>query len=173
MKRVLLAAGAILLAFVLQNSILQMIPGVDMVPNLFLVVTVAYGFNCGKRIGMLVGLICGIISDVFLGDGGLGFYMLIYIYIGAFCGLFRGFVHREDHLFALLLTGLCSVCFGGYVYVFRFMLRGRFDVMAYVGNTIVPELIYTLIGGIILYPLISGVDKHLILTKKRRTSSFV
>jgi len=173
LKRVFLAAGAILLAFIFQNSILQMIPGVDMVPNLFLVVTVTYGFNCGKRIGMLIGLICGIISDVFLGDGGLGFYMLVYIYIGAFCGMFRGFVHREEHLFALLLIGLCSLGFGGYIYVFRFMLRGRFDLMAYVGSTIIPEMIYTLIGGIVIYPLIAEIDQSFILTRKRRTSSFV
>lgn len=173
MKRVLLAAVSVLIAFLFQNSILQMIPGLDIMPNLLLIVTVTYGFNCGKRIGMVVGLCCGILSDAFLGDGGLGFYMLIYIYIGAFCGLFRGYIHREEHLFSMLLVCLCSFGFGVYVYVFRFMLRGRFDMMAYVDNTIFPELIFTLIGAIIIYPIISGIDNHLILTKKRRTSSFV
>lgn len=150
-----------------------MIPGLDILPNLLLVVTVTYGFKCGKRIGMLIGLFCGILSDTFWGDGGLGFYMLIYINIGAFCGLFRGYIHPEEHLFSLLLSCLCSVGFGVYVYVFRFMLRGRFDMMAYVGSTILPELIFTLIGAIFIYPIISGIDNHLILTKKRRTSSFV
>ncbi len=173
MRRVLLAVISVLIAFLFQNSILQLFPGMDMIPNLLLVVTVTYGFNCGKQIGMLVGLFCGVLSDAFFGDGGLGFYMLVYIYIGAFCGLFRGYIHREDHLFSLLLTSLCSLGFGGYVYVFRFMLRGRFDILAYAVNTILPEMIYTLIGAVLIYPLISAIDGHLILTKKRRTSSFV
>jgi rod shape-determining protein MreD len=170
---VLLAVAAILLSFILQNSILPLAPGVDMVPNLFLVITVAYGFNCGKRIGMVIGLICGLICDVFHGDGGLGFYMLIYVYVGAFCGIFTGFIHREEHLFSLMLTGGCSIAFGLYVYVFRFMLRGRLNLMTYVGNTILPEAIYTLIAAVVIYPLVSGIDQHLILTTKRRTSSFV
>ncbi len=173
MRRVLLAIISVLIAFLFQNSILQMIPGIDILPNLMLVVTVAYGFNCGKRIGMVVGLFCGILSDTFIGDGGLGFYMLVYIYIGAFCGLFRGYIHQEEQLFSLLLCSLCSLGFGAYVYVFRFMLRGRFDVMAYVNSTILPELIFTLIGAVFLYPAITQIDRHLILTKKRRTSSFV
>lgn len=173
MRRVLLAVFSVLFTFFLQNSILQLIPGFDILPNLILVVTVVYGFSCGKRIGMLVGLFCGILSDTFIGDGGLGFYMLVYIYIGAFCGLFRGYIHQEEHLFSLFLCSLCSFGFGAYVYVFRFMLRGRFDMMNYIVSTILPELIFTLIGAVFLYPIITEIDKHLILTKKRRTSSFV
>ena len=173
MRRVLLAVASVLLAFLLQNSVLPLIPGLDVLPNLTLVVTVIYGFTCGKKIGMLIGLFCGILSDAFIGDGGLGFYMLAYIYIGAFCGLFTGYIHREEHLFSLLLCTLSSIGFGAYVYVFRFMLRGRFDLMAYLGSTILPELIVTLIGAVILYPAIAETDRYIILTKKRRTSSFV
>ena len=173
MKRVIFATVAVLLSFLLQNSVLPLVPGIDVLPNLTLVVTVIYGFTCGKKIGMLIGLFCGILYDAFVGDGGLGFYMLAYIYIGAFCGLFTGYIHREEHLFSIFLCALSSLGFGTYVYLFRFMLRGRFDLMAYVSSTILPELIFTIIGAVILYPLIAETDKHLIFTKKRRTSSFV
>ena len=68
MRRVLLAGASVLLAFLLQNSILPLVPGLDVLPNLTLVVTVIYGFTCGKKIGMLVGLFCGILLDAFIGD---------------------------------------------------------------------------------------------------------
>ena len=80
MKRVFLAAGSILAAFLLQNSVLWTLSPLDVVPNLLLIVTAAYGLTNGKRIGMIIGMFCGILSDAFIGDGGLGFYMLIYIY---------------------------------------------------------------------------------------------
>lgn len=173
MRRVLLAAGSILIAFLLQNSVLWTLSPLDVVPNLLLIVTVAYGLTTGKRRGMMIGMFCGILSDAFIGDGGLGFYMLVYIYIGGFCGLFHGYIYSEEPLFPMVLIGICDVVFGGYVYVFRFLIRGRLDVMTYVTGTILPEAVYTILAAIIVYPLITSIDRHLVLTKKRRTSSFV
>ena len=173
MRRVLLAAGSVLLAFLLQNSILWNLAPLNVVPNLLLIVTTTYGLICGKRIGMLVGLICGVLSDAFIGDGGLGFYMLVYIYIGAIGGIFHGYIYSEEQIFPMVMIGLGDLAFGGYVYVFRFLIRGRFDVVGYLTGTILPEVIYTVFAAILFYPLISGLDRHLILTKKRRTSSFV
>ncbi len=173
MRRLLLAAAAVLTAFLFQNSVFLTLIPLEKVPNLLLIVTVAYGLTCGKRIGTTVGLICGILSDVFIGDGGLGFYMLIYLYIGAFCGIFNRYVDSTELMFPLILTGVCDLVFGGYIYVFRFLIRGRLDVTAYITGTILPEMIYTVLAAVLLYPLISGIDRYLILTKKRRTSSFV
>lgn len=173
MKRVFLAAGSILAAFLLQNSVLWTLSPLDVVPNLLLIVTAAYGLTNGKRIGMIIGMFCGILSDAFIGDGGLGFYMLIYIYIGALCGLFHGYIYSEEPLFPMLLIGICDLAFGGYVYIFRFLIRGRLNAMTYLTGTILPEIVYTALAAIIFYPLITGIDRHLILTKKRRTSSFV
>ena len=173
MRRFLLAVGSVLGAFLLQNIVLWTLSPLDVVPNLLLIVTVAYGLTTGKRTGMTVGLFCGILSDAFIGDGGLGFYMLVYIYIGGFCGLFHGFIYSEEPLFPMLLVGVCDLAFGGYIYVFRFLIRGRLDVMTYVTGTILPEVVYTVLAAIIVYPLITGIDRHLVLTKKRRTSSFV
>ncbi|MBQ8814320.1 MAG: rod shape-determining protein MreD [Lachnospiraceae bacterium] len=173
MRRVILAAASILTAFLLQNSVLWTFSPLDVVPNLLLIVTVTYGLTCGKRIGMLIGAVCGILSDTFIGDGGLGFYMLIYIYAGALCGVFHGFIYSEEQLFPVVMIGLCDFAFGGYVYVFRFLIRGRLDMMSYVTGTIMPEVVFTVFAAILFYPLIYGLDRHLILTKKRRTSSFV
>jgi rod shape-determining protein MreD len=73
----------------------------------------------------------------------------------------------------LFLTGVCDLGFGGYLYVFRFLIRGRLEVSRYLTGIVIPEMIYTMLAAIIVYPLIAGIDRHFILTKKRRTSSFV
>ena len=79
MRRKLILAVLILLAFVLQGTVFQTLSIASIVPNLLLILTVSFGFMRGKKEGMFVGFFCGLLIDIFYGSM-IGFYALIYMY---------------------------------------------------------------------------------------------
>ncbi len=79
-KRYLIVFCIILASFLIQTAVLPRIPYLVAVPNLMLIVTFAFGFLRGRVEGMIVGLISGILMDVFHG-GVIGFYSSIFQYI--------------------------------------------------------------------------------------------
>ena len=76
MRRKLILAVLILLAFVLQGTVFQTLSIASIVPNLLLILTVSFGFMRGKKEGMFVGFFCGLLIDIFYGSM-IGFYALI------------------------------------------------------------------------------------------------
>ena len=68
MRRKLILAVLILLAFVLQGTVFQTLSIASIVPNLLLILTVSFGFMRGKKEGLFVGLFCGLLIDIFYGN---------------------------------------------------------------------------------------------------------
>lgn len=66
MRRKLILAVLILLAFVLQGTVFQTLSIASIVPNLLLILTVSFGFMRGKKEGMFVGFFCGLLIEYFL-----------------------------------------------------------------------------------------------------------
>ena len=56
----------------------------------------------GKKEGMYIGFACGLLLDIF-GSGILGFYALLYMYIGYINGCFRKMFYPEDLKLPMLL----------------------------------------------------------------------
>ena len=65
MRRKLILAVLILLAFVLQGTVFQTLSIASIVPNLLLILTVSFGFMRGKKEGMFVGFFCGLLIYIF------------------------------------------------------------------------------------------------------------
>ena len=82
MKRNIILFFVILCGFVLQTTLFQALSFGGISPNILIIITVSYGFMYGKKYGMVVGFLCGILMDIFYGNV-LGFYALVYLYIGA------------------------------------------------------------------------------------------
>lgn len=68
MRRKLILAVLILLAFVLQGTVFQTLSIASIVPNLLLILTVSFGFMRGKKEGLFVGFFCGLLIDIFYGN---------------------------------------------------------------------------------------------------------
>ena len=115
-----------------------------------LILTVSFGFMRGKKEGILVGFFCGILIDIFYGNL-LGFYALIYMYIGYLNGFLCKVYYDEDVKVPMILTAISDLAYGFAVYGLQFMLRGRLHVMNYVWHIMLPEMIYTVLITVIIY----------------------
>ena len=60
-KRKIVSALIILIAFVLQTTVFQALKLADVVPNLLLILTVCYGYLRGRTSGLVTGFFCSLV----------------------------------------------------------------------------------------------------------------
>jgi rod shape-determining protein MreD len=152
MRRKITLALLILLTFILQSTIFKTFSIASISPNLLLILTVSFGFMRGKREGLFVGFFCGILVDIFYGNM-VGFYALLYMYIGFLNGFLYKVFYDEDIKVPMLLVAISDIGYGLFVYGLQFMLRGRLDIFSYMQHIIIPEMVYTVLITVILYRL--------------------
>ncbi|MCL2051927.1 MAG: rod shape-determining protein MreD [Lachnospiraceae bacterium] len=153
MKRFITYTFLIIFCFLLQTTVFHRISFGGIVPNLLIVVTASLGFMRGDRTGLVVGLFCGLLIDIFFGDV-IGLYAMIYMYLGYLNGKFSGIFYPEDLKLPLILILFSNLFYGLFTYLLLFMMRSRFNFEFYFKNVIFPEIIYTLLVALVLYPLI-------------------
>ncbi len=171
-KAVLVVFGSIYISFILQTSIFNHLEMAGIIPNLLLVVTVSFGYLKGRKAGIIVGFLCGMLLDIFIGTY-FGMNALILMYIGYLNGTVRLFYFGEDVKFPLFIISLSDLLYGSFVFAVMFLMRERSDFYFYLEHVIIPEAVYTVIVGIIVYYLIylaiRWADKH----EKRATREIV
>lgn len=172
MKRKLVSAIMLIVCFLLQCTIFNHLALGSIKPNLLIILTAAYGFSRGHKEGMVIGFFSGLLIDIQFGEI-LGFYALIYTVIGFVNGFFKQIYYDDDVKLPLLLIVGSEFVYGLTIYVFQFLLRGEFHFINYLGQIIVPELLYTLVISLALYPFILFINRKFEAKEKRSASKFV
>lgn len=172
LKRICICAVIILVCFLLETTIFQKLALASIVPNLLIVVTSSFGFMRGKKEGLIIGFVCGILKDV-LGGSLLGFYALIYMIIGYCNGFFKRVFYDEDIKLPMVLIAVSEFVYSISIYVFLFMLKSDFQFWYYLGHIIMPELVYTILVTLGLYQVILHINRRLEEDEKRSASKFV
>ncbi len=172
MKRKIVVTIIIIICFVLQSTLFKALAIASISPNLLIIVTSAFGFMRGKKDGLLIGFFSGLLIDLFYG-GTLGFYAMIYMYLGYVNGFFRKIFFPEDiKLPIILITASDFIC-NLLVYFFQFLLRGRFAFPYYMIHIIIPELVYTIMVTVFLYFILLKINQKLEYMEKRSAGKFV
>ena len=172
MKRAIMYAVLILLAFMLQNNMFAAVSWIDCTPNVLLIITFCFGFIHGRGSGMAIGFVSGLLLDFFFGNI-IGFYALIYMVIGYGNGMLGQLFYVEMLNMPVVLCIISDLLFSLYVFVFSFLLRGVTDVGYYLVNVILPEMIYTVIITMIVYRPLLRLDDWMTEWEKRSAKSFV
>ncbi len=160
MKRALVNLALIIAAFTVQNCIFPLIPVLVSTPNLLLILTFSFGFMDGQRMGMIYGVLAGILLDLFY-SGPFGFYTLFYVYVGYMNGICTKYFYEDYVTLPLVLSIVNELAYNLYVYVFRFLIRGRLDFLYYFREIMVPETIFTVVTTLFLYRLLLLINRKL------------
>ena len=172
MRRKVTVAIIIIVCYLLQSTLFQVLSFAGISPNLLIVVTSAFGFMRGQKEGTWIGLFCGLCMDIFSGNT-LGFYALLYMYVGFLNGYFRKLFYPEDIKLPMLLIGGSDLLYNVAVYFFLFLFRNKYQFWYYLKNIILPELVYTMLVTIVLYMILLKINQHLELIEKRSAKKFV
>lgn len=172
MKRFLVSVFLIISCFLLQTTVFQWLNFGGIVPNLLIILTASFGFMRGERTGLLFGFFCGLLADIFFANV-LGLNAMIYMYIGYGNGKFNRVFYKEDIKLPLALIFVSDLAYGLLYYATLFLLRGRFHIGYYFRSIILPELVYTILITLLLYPLVLWLNNKLEETEKRSARRFV
>lgn len=157
----------ILLCFILQSTVFRSLAFAGIVPNLMIVLTSAFGFMRGENEGLIIGFLCGLLTDIFYGDI-LGFYALILMYIGYLNGKFNRIFYPEDIKLPMGLILISDLSYGMICYILLFLLKGKFHFMFYLKEIILPEVVYTIVVTCIFYPVILLINEKLEQRERKR-----
>ncbi|MCI8797090.1 MAG: rod shape-determining protein MreD [Dorea sp.] len=172
MKRKLVTFVIILICFLLEGSVFHQLSFAGIKPNLLIIVTSSFGFMRGKKEGMFVGVVSGIMADLFWGNS-LGFHILLYTVIGYMNGTFQRMFYDDDIKLPIVLIGSSEFLYGLAMYTGIYMLRGDFAFFTHLVDIILPELVYTILITLILYQIILLINKKLEAEEQRSASKFV
>ena len=102
----------IFFCFLLQSTLFQNIfAAAEIAPNFMVILTVSFGLMRGKREGMFVGFLGGILSDLFFGSA-LGFTALLYVIIGYCCGFCYRIFYDDDVKMPVILIAVSDIGYG-------------------------------------------------------------
>lgn len=162
----------ILICFLLQCTVFRFLAFGGIVPNLMIVLTASFGFMRGEKTGLMIGFFCGILVDIFFASV-IGFYALLYMYIGYMNGKFATIFYPQDIKLPVALILCSDFTYGIICYVIMFLLRSRFDFVYYLLHIILPEIVYTIVVTLLLYPLILWINTRLERGELRSGKKFV
>ena len=172
MKKALIYLLMIFIMFILQTTVFHAISLTGIVPNLMLIIVVSAGLMSGESYGLTTGLISGLLCDIFFGSF-LGFYALLFMYIGFVNGLFHRSFFAGNYLLPLSLLVGSDFFYGLSCYFLMFLFRSRFVFGYYFVHRIVPEMVYTLVAALLFYPVILKISTKLDLIERKREKKFV
>lgn len=165
MKRCITIGIIIIICFLCQSTIFHFLELSGVVPNLLLIVTMSFGLMRGRREGLLVGFFSGLLVDIFFGSV-LGPYALIYMTLGYINGFFHRIYYVEDVLLPMIMITLNDFTFNLIVYIVFFLLRNKLRFMTYLGDVILPEMIYTILITLFFYKILVRINLHLKKSKE-------
>ncbi len=150
----------ILVSYLIQSTMIRILPMGGVAPNLLIILTSSFGFMRGKKEGMFIGFISGLIIDILFGKI-IGFYALIYLVIGYLNGFFASIFYPEDIKLPMVLITSSELVYCFLIYVFRFLIQGKLRFGYYFVHVILPEIVYTLFVTIIVYKVILNINEWL------------
>ncbi|MCJ7836438.1 rod shape-determining protein MreD [Cuneatibacter sp. NSJ-177] len=171
-KRILFYVVTIVASFMVQNNLFAASNLIDTVPNLLLIVTFTFGFLRGKTDGMLIGFLSGLLLDSFFGET-LGFYALVYMVIGYGNGLLGQVFYTEFINMPVVLCILSDFLFNLIIYFFDFLMRGKLDILSYMRQVVLPEIVYTVLLTLVLYKFLRFLNTKFAQFEKRSAKKFV
>ena len=114
-KQIFLNLCLVVLAFAVQTGVFPLMPFLAVYPNLMVILTFSLGFIRGSRSGMAYGLVAGLLLDLSSG-GPLGFYTLIYIWLGYLNGICTRYYYEDYITLPLVLSALNELIYNFYLY---------------------------------------------------------
>lgn len=155
--------GSIYICYIFQTSVFTHVELAGIVPNLLIALTSSFGYLKGRKYGLVVGFLSGLLMDIFMGEY-FGLNALVMMYIGFLNGLIRIIFFGDDIKLPLFLIGLSDVLYGCSIFGVLKLMRERSDFVFYLKNVIFPEAIYTMIIGMGIFfavdLLVDWMDKE-------------
>ena len=165
MLNVIVTAVVLIVNFILQSTVLQLIEIRGVIPDTMIIIVVSYALLRGQNAGLAPGFAAGLIYDIFFGRS-RGFYALMGLLVGHFCGICHRNFYRENYILPVTLSVVSNFIVGLVIFVTGFLLKNNYDVIYYLIGVIIPQSVYTGIAAIVVYRILYSINNK--VEKKER-----
>ncbi len=168
MLRAVIVGILIIISYVFQTTFSQALSMGVAAPNIIMAFVCSYALLRGKKEGMYVGFILGLLVDLYFGYYDvIGINAFMYMMIGFLIGMFHEILYLQDILIPIVIVGVCDFVYNFIYYVITFLLRNKLDFMYYIKAIILPEMVYTIFVTVFIYRLLMYLNKKLEAFEKR------
>ena len=171
MINAVVTAAVLIINFILQTTVLQLIEIRGVIPDTMLIIIVWYSLLRGQNAGAAVGFFAGLLYDIFFGSA-LGFYALLGMLTGYLCGIAHRNFYRENYVLPVTLSAIASFVTGLVIYVTGFLLKGNYNVFYFLFSVIIPQAVYTGIAAIVVYRILYSVNNGVEKKEKEKRRLF-
>ena len=142
-----------LFIFILQSNFFNWFTIAGVKPNLFIIFVLFLGLFGGKKLGISLGIIFGLILD-FLSSYQIGVTAIMFGAIGFLGGYFDKNFSKESRITIMIMVmGATFICELGIYLINSFILGSSIEILDF-AIIVGIEIVYNLILTIILYPLL-------------------
>jgi len=142
----------ILIALVLQITILDLIAIGWVRPNLLLIVTVFYAISGGSRRGLATGIFAGALADIF-SAGPMGLNTVALGVCGYLCGYFAGVVYKDNTFTQAVMCAIAGLIYALIYLTGMAVLLRPVSLTPLFFTVSIPAIIYTTC----IYPLAAKI----------------
>ena len=125
----------------------------------------------GKKEGILIGFVSGLLVEIFAADV-IGMNAMLYMYIGYFAGIFNRLFYSDMVMLPLSIIGIGDFSYNLGHYIIRFVLRNKLDFAFYLDKIILPELVFTVFTGFIIFKLLYAINNKWLFKEQRSKLNF-
>lgn len=158
MLRVLINIFLLLFGFIINSSLFECIKLQGVKPDLFIIFIVSISVLRSDVEGAIFGFFAGFMCDIFFGRT-LGFFALIYMFVGYLSTRPFKYFYRENYLIPMLLCFFATIFFEIVTFALSFSMMENFFYA--INKIILPKAIYNTILILGIYPLIYLLNKKL------------
>ena len=160
MKRTIVTALTVAACFLLQTSGFKFFRLANITPNLLIILVSSVAVMRGQKEGMLVGFFSGLLLDIFYGSL-LGGFAFIYMLFGFIDGFFNRIYYSDDSFLPVIMIGVNDLVYGIIMYILCGLLNNHLKVFYYIKSIILPEIVYTVAVGLVMYQILLRINDWL------------
>ncbi len=165
MRKGIVTLVSVLVCFLLQTSVFELIKLAGTTPNILIILVSSTAVMRGQKEGMVTGFFSGLLLDIFYSRY-LGGFAFLYMLFGFIDGFFNRIYYTDDNVLPLLLIGGNDLVYGLIMYLQGGLLHGHLHFFQYLRSIILPEIVYTVAIGFLLYRVLLKVHEWLMKYEK-------
>lgn len=169
--RFIIMALILIINMLFQSTVFQYVEIMGIIPNTYLIIIISFAFMRGDIEGAVIGFAAGLLQDVFFGKY-IGMNAMLGMLTGLVCGKPSEEFFRENFILPLLLTISGIFVYELLYYIFNILLLGYTDILYFIRNIILPEVVYTALISVFLYKLLYIINSWLEEKEKIRRGFF-
>lgn len=148
--------AVVIVALIIQSTVLPIISFHGVCPDLLLVIVVSYSLLSGGEKGLGIGFFAGLLQDLALGNI-FGINTLAKMAIGYVFGLAERKVFKENVLLPVVATAVATLIHSLALFMVLFLLGYKVDLLAAMVNVIGPLVGYNILIAIPIHHLVYRV----------------